>query len=37
MDNPVPVSTSVLVAYLQGVLDYLARQRLDTAVLVEQV
>jgi AraC-like DNA-binding protein len=37
MDNPVPVSSSVSVAYLQGVLDYLARQGLDTAALVEQV
>ena len=34
MDNPVPVSSSVSVAYLQGLLDYLARQDVDSAELL---
>ncbi|WP_339411520.1 AraC family transcriptional regulator [Pseudomonas sp. EA_35y_Pfl2_R5] len=37
MDNPVPVSSSVSVAYLQGLLDYLARQGVDSAELLERV
>jgi hypothetical protein len=37
MDNPVPVSSSVSVAYLQGLLDYLERQGIDTAELLGQV
>jgi AraC-like DNA-binding protein len=37
MDNPVPVSSSVSVAYLQGLLDYLARQGVDAAQLLERV
>jgi AraC-like DNA-binding protein len=37
MDNPVAMSSSVSVAYLQGLLDYLARQGLDSAELLERV
>ncbi|MGY8828057.1 MAG: AraC family transcriptional regulator [Pseudomonadales bacterium] len=37
MDNPVPTSSSVSVAYLQGLLDYLARQGVDSAELLERV
>lgn len=37
MDNPVAVNSSVSVAYLQGLLDYLGRQGLDTAALLELV
>ena len=37
MDNPVPVSSSVSVAYLQGLLDYLTRQGVDSAELLERV
>ncbi len=37
MDNPVAVSRSVSVAYLQGLLDYLGRQELGTAALLESV
>ena len=37
MDNPVPVSSSVSVAYLQGLLDYLARQGVDSTELLERV
>ena len=37
MDNPVPVSSSVSVAYLQGLLDYLARQGIDCVELLERV
>ncbi|HZX18101.1 MAG TPA: AraC family transcriptional regulator [Pseudomonas sp.] len=37
MDNPVPVSSSVSVAYLQGLLDYLARRGVDSAELLERV
>ncbi|PKM25766.1 MAG: AraC family transcriptional regulator [Gammaproteobacteria bacterium HGW-Gammaproteobacteria-13] len=37
MDNPVPVSSSVSVAYLQGLLDYLERQGVDSAELLERV
>ena len=37
MDNPVPMSSSVSVAYLQGLLDYLARQGVDSAELLERV
>ena len=37
MDTPVVVNSSVSVAYLQGLLDYLARQGLDTHALLERV
>jgi AraC-like DNA-binding protein len=37
MDNPVAVNSSVSVAYLQGLLDYLGRQGLDTAALLASV
>lgn len=37
MDNPVAMSSSVSVAYLQGLLDYLARQGLESAELLERV
>lgn len=37
MDNPVPTSSSVSVAYLQGLLDYLARQGVDSAELLDRV
>ena len=37
MDNPVHVSSSVSVAYLQGLLDYLARRGVDSAELLERV
>jgi AraC-like DNA-binding protein len=37
MDNPVPASSSVSVAYLQGLLDYLGRQGVDTVELLGQV
>ena len=37
MDNPVPVSSSVSVAYLQGLLDYLTRHGVDSAELLERV
>jgi len=37
MDSPVPTSSSVSVAYLQGLLDYLARQGVDSAGLLERV
>lgn len=37
MDNPVPVSSSVSVAYLQGLLDYLTRHGVDSAKLLERV
>jgi AraC-like DNA-binding protein len=37
MDNPVPVCSSVSVAYLQGLLDYLARLGVDSAELLERV
>jgi AraC-like DNA-binding protein len=37
MINPVAMSSSVSVAYLQGLLDYLARQGLESAELLERV
>ena len=37
MDNPVPLSSSVSVAYLQGLLDYLTRRGVDRAKLLERV
>ncbi|PTS82186.1 AraC family transcriptional regulator [Pseudomonas sp. HMWF032] len=37
MDTPVVVNSSISVAYLQGLLDYLARQGLDTPALLERV
>ena len=37
MASPVTLSSSVSVAYLQGLLDYLGRQGLDTPALLEQV
>lgn len=37
MDTPVVVNRSVSVAYLQGLLDYLARQGLDPLALLERV
>ncbi|MHA6494843.1 AraC family transcriptional regulator [Pseudomonas borbori] len=37
MDNPAPLASSVSVAYLQGLLDYLARHGVDTDALLRRV
>ncbi|MGE8360648.1 AraC family transcriptional regulator [Pseudomonas sp.] len=34
MESPAPLASSVSVAYLQGLLEYLARQQIDTAELL---